>query len=211
MLRRPFAAIIAAVLVALSFADVSPRHVLAKDVDAVPTEAVTRPSQWATPVAVPGVPNLHRISDTFYRSAQPEAEGFKTLAKGQGVKTVVSLRAFHSDKSLLDGTDMTLVRVPIFTWNIDSDDVIKALSAIRRAEQKGPVLLHCQHGADRTGLVTALYRVLYQGWSKAAALDEMTNGKFGYHAVWGNIPRFLRDANIEVLRKQVEERANGKT
>jgi len=41
------------------------------------------------------------------------------------------------------------------------------------------------------------YRILYQGWSKVAALDEMQNGMFGYHAVWGNIPRFIRRVDVE--------------
>ncbi len=34
-----------------------------------------RPQTWATPLIVTGVPNLHQISATLYRSAQPTAEG----------------------------------------------------------------------------------------------------------------------------------------
>ena len=168
------------------------------------TISPARPAAWATPVAITGVPNLNRVDTNFYRSAQPEREGFQALAKDPGIKTVVSLRAFHTDKMLLEGTGIRLIRVPIFTWHIETEDVVKALAAIRKAEATGPVLLHCQHGADRTGLITALYRVLYQGWSKDAALDEMQNGHFGYHAVWGNIPRYLRKVDVAELRKMVE-------
>ena len=64
-------------------------------------------------------------------------------------------------------------------------------------------MLHCQHGADRTGLITALYRILYEGWSKPAAIDEMINGKFGYHAVWEHIPRYIQRVNVEQLRRDV--------
>ncbi|MDQ0394656.1 tyrosine-protein phosphatase [Labrys monachus] len=79
-----------------------------------------------------------------------------------------------------------------------------ALRAIRRHRSRGPVLLHCQHGADRTGLVCALYRILDENWSKADALAEMKRGDYGYHAVWGNIPTYLRKADIAMLRAAIE-------
>ena len=184
----------------------APMMVLAKEPEAKIAATVTaRPATWATPVVIAGAPNLNRVDTNFYRSAQPGEAGFKALAKDPGIKTVVSLRAFHSDRALLKGTGITLIRVPIFTWHIETEDIVKALAAIRKAEAKGPVLLHCQHGADRTGLITALYRVLYQGWTKEAALDEMQNGNFGYHAIWGNIPRYLRTVDIEALRKMVKK------
>jgi len=186
--RRAFAA----GLVILPFV---PRRAIAQE--------AARPSGWATPVALDGAPNLHRVEDNFFRSAQPDAQGFKGLAATHGVRTVVSLRAFNADEPLARGLDLTLVRIRINTWNIKRADVVAALENLRRASRQAPVLLHCQHGADRTGMISALYRILYQGWSKAAALDEMQNGKFGYHAVWGNIPRFIRHVDVERLRQDV--------
>ncbi len=194
------------VAVILAWVPLTPSLAIAIANDAVEKTQIqaARPATWATPVSVSGAPNLHRVDTNFYRSAQPEEGGFKALEKDPGIKTVVSLRAFNSDKPLLKGTGIELVRVPIFTWNIEPEDVVRALAAIRKAQAKGPVLLHCQHGADRTGLISALYRVLYQGWTKDAALDEMRNGNFGYHAVWGNIPKYLRTVDIEALRARVE-------
>jgi protein tyrosine/serine phosphatase len=127
------------------------------------------------------------------------------MAKDPGIKTVVSLRAFNSDEGPAAGTGIKLVRIKIHTWHIETEDVVKALSEVRKAEATGPVLLHCQHGADRTGLVTALYRLLYQSWTKDAALDEMQHGSFGYHAMWGNIPRYLKTVNVEALKQLVEK------
>src|SRR5215467_6734158 len=162
-----------------------------------------RPKQWAMPVSLEGAPNLHRVEDNFFRGAQPDANGFKALASTYGVHTVISLRAFNSDEPLARGLDLKLVRIRMNTWNIERNDVVAALQNLRRASRNAPVLLHCQHGADRTGMISALYRVLYQGWSKDAALDEMQNGMFGYHAVWGNIPRFIRRIDVEALRHDV--------
>jgi protein tyrosine/serine phosphatase len=168
----------------------------------------SRPANWAEPVTVAGVPNLNRVTPTLYRSAQPLKAGFPNLISGPnggiGIKTVISLRAFHSDAKLAKSTSLRLVSVPIKPWNIHTQDVVQALAEIRRAEAEGPVLLHCLHGADRTGLITAMYRLLYQGWSKADAETEMRQGNFGYHAVWGNIPRFIANADLADIKRRVD-------
>jgi hypothetical protein len=162
-----------------------------------------RPATWARPVSVAGVPNLHQVDGNFFRSAQPEARGFKALATQYGVKIIVSLRAFNSDEPLTRGLNLRLARFKIHTWHIEREDVVGALRTLRRATKEGPVLLHCQHGADRTGLIAALYRIVYEGWGKQAALDEMLNGKFGYHAVWGNIPRYIQRVDVARLRRDI--------
>lgn len=158
----------------------------------------------AQPIELKGVPNLHRVSATLYRSAQPDMAGFALLERHLGIKTTVSLRAFHFDAPLMRHTKIKLVSIRIHTWNIKTTEIVAALRAIREAEKHGPVLLHCQHGADRTGMISALYRILYQEWSKDAALAEMQSDTFGYHAVWGNIPAFIRKADVEALRREVE-------
>jgi protein tyrosine phosphatase (PTP) superfamily phosphohydrolase (DUF442 family) len=194
----------AALSIAVALLAVMPLTASAKEPVGQEAVAVARPASWATPITVDGVPNLHRVAPNFYRSAQPQASGFQALAKEPGIKTVVSLRAFNSDRPLAKGTGLKLIRIKIHTWNIETEDVVAALANIRKAEAAGPVLLHCQHGADRTGLISALYRVLYQGWTKDAALTEMKNGSFGYHAIWGNIPRYLRRVDRVALLRMVD-------
>src|SRR5262245_32756313 len=112
----------------------SSRRAIAAGLIALPfagTRAFTqngeRPKEWATPVPLEGAPNLHRVEENFFRSAQPDAQGFKRLATTHGVRTVISLRAFNSDEPLAHGLDLKLVRVRINTWNIVRDDVVAAL------------------------------------------------------------------------------------
>jgi len=162
-----------------------------------------RPKEWAAPLALEGAPNLHQVEKNFFRSAQPDATGFKGLSTTHGVRSVISLRAFNADEPLATGLDLKLKRVRINTWNIKQADLVRALAEIEVATKRGPVLLHCQHGADRTGLVTALHRILNENWTREAALDEMKNGKFGYHAVWGNIPNFIAKVDIAAMRREV--------
>jgi Tyrosine phosphatase family len=162
---------------------------------------------WARPVELKNVVsfNLYRVTDAFYRSAQPNEKAFAALADQLRIRMVVSLRAFHSDEPLARGLSLHLApRIPMHTWHIEWKDVVKALKEVRHASPDVPVLVHCEHGADRTGLITALYRVLYEGWCKEAAIAEMMNGGFGFHAVWGNIPAFIRSVDVERLRRDVD-------
>jgi protein tyrosine/serine phosphatase len=160
-----------------------------------------RKPEWATPVDASA--NLFRITPGFFRSAQLTKNDVTTI-QALGVKTVVSLRKFHRDDTLLKGSGVNVKRIGINTWNVGDRHVIATLKVIRAAEKEGPVLLHCQHGADRTGLVTAMYRIVFQGWSKDAALEELTQGDYGYHSIWKNIPAYPRSADIEKIRRAVE-------
>ncbi len=55
-------------------------------------EPVTnRPSAWARPITMEGVPNLFQVSTNLYRSAQPTAQGMQNL-KRHGIVTIVNLR-----------------------------------------------------------------------------------------------------------------------
>lgn len=88
--------------------------------------------------------------------------------------------------------------------DIREDDVVKALKIIKSAE--GPVLVHCWHGSDRTGLVCASYRIIFQNWTKQAALDELINGGYGYHkSIYKNIARWIEHADVEALKKKIFE------
>ncbi len=160
-----------------------------------------RHPDWATPL--PQVSNLHQVTPVLYRSAKLDSTDVAQL-QALGVKTVISLRAFHSDTQVLEGSGIRAVRIPINTWAIGDRQVIATMRAIRAAGQDGPVLLHCLHGADRTGMMAAMYRMLYQGWPREKAIDELKNGAYGYHAVWKNIERYLSRVNLDELRARID-------
>jgi protein tyrosine/serine phosphatase len=164
--------------------------------------AVVRKPEWAAPVEASA--NLFSITPSLYRSAQLASKDI-ALVKSLGIQTVVSLRNFHDDQALLRGSGVKIKRVGINTWSVGDKQVVAALKAIKDAEKDGPVLLHCLHGADRTGLVSAMYRMLYQGWSKDDALQELTQGGYGYHSMWKNIPTYIKNVDIEKIRQAVDK------
>lgn len=159
-----------------------------------------RPEQWAT--LINSNMNLYEVDDGFYRSEQPAKDDLEQI-RALGIKTIISLRGFHSDEHIITDPDITLIRIPIHTWNISDKDVIAALDAIQQARLQGPVLLHCQHGADRTGLISAMYRIIYQSWSKEDALDELQNGGYGFHSIWQNIPAYLENTSAPAIAQQL--------
>ncbi len=151
--------------------------------------SAARPEAWATPIALAGVPNLHKVTDGLYRSAQPTAEGMTNLV-ALGIKTVVNLRDNHSDSDEIGDLPLKARRIEIFTANM-KDKYVKEFLAIADDTNAVPVLVHCQHGADRTGTMCAMYRILRQGWTPDDAIDEMKNGGYGYHSILSNLPRFI--------------------
>ncbi|WP_110951743.1 dual specificity protein phosphatase family protein [Pseudomonas bohemica] len=135
----------------------------------------SRPSQWAQ--SIDPHYNLYQMTPTLYRSRQPDADA-QPLLKKLGVVTVVDLIK-ESDSKWLSDPSVTQIQIPLQTVHVDDADIIQSLRAIQTAQEKGPVLMHCKHGLDRTGLVAAMYRIVVQGWSKQAALDEMEHGGYG--------------------------------
>ena len=164
--------------------------------------AAVRNERWAAPISLDGVPNLHQITPTLYRSEQPTPLGFQNLEK-LGIRTVINLRAFSNDDDEVRGTALRTERVKILTWNVDDAQVIEVMRMLRDTGN-GPFLIHCKHGADRTGLMSAMYRVLEQGWTVDDALAELTGGGYGYHAMWKNIVRYVRSADVSKLRSAID-------
>ena len=175
-----------------------PKMSVAQTKPASSAASVERKSEWAVPVS--SAHNLFRITPNFFRSARLKRRDVPLLQE-LGIKTVVSLRAFHSDEEVLEHTNIKLQRVPMLTWAIGDKEIIAALRAIKEAEKDGAVLLHCQHGADRTGLVAAMYRIVFMGWQREHALEELLNGGYGYHSMWKNIVKYLRNVDGEKIKQ----------
>lgn len=174
-----------------------------------PTTVNMRNTRWAVPVTLEGVPNLHRITDTLYRSEQPTELGFRNLEK-LGIRTVINLRFFNDDEDEARGTSLKLHRIKILTWRAGDDHVVKVMQLLRRKEN-GPFLIHCQHGADRTGLMSAMYRMLEENWTAQEALEELVDGGYGFHSLWKNIRRYVLEADVSRLRAAVDSIAETST
>lgn len=166
----------------------------------VPSAPSVRPAQWAQRVDMPGLTNVYRVSPELYRSAQPEGNGWNSVRE-LGVRSVVSLRCFHSDQQEADRLGLGYRGIGWVAARPEDEDVVAFLRHVtNRANQ--PVLVHCQYGSDRTGTMCAMYRMCVQGWPREQAIQEMTEGGFGFHPEWVNLVEYLRTVDVEKISRQ---------
>jgi tyrosine-protein phosphatase SIW14 len=122
-----------------------------------------------------GVNNFHQVNDHLYRGAQPSDMGFGELAK-LGVKTIVDLRESGersvAEKKTVEAAGMHYLSFPMAGYSVPTVDVMTKLLALFEDAKAGPVFVHCRRGADRTGTVLAVYRMVHDHWENAKALAE---------------------------------------
>lgn len=158
--------------------------------------------RWATLVKHDA--NLYRIDDKLYRSEQPVAEDGEAIVK-LGIQSVINLRFFdRNDDDHLKAYGLTLLNRPLLSWSIKPKEIAEILYLIEKQQQNGAVLIHCYHGADRTGLIAGMYRIIYQGWSVEEAKAEMQHGPYGYHSIWKNIAKLFTEEKVKQVKTHLE-------
>ena len=132
--------------------------------------------------------NLHAVrAGELYRSAQLSGRELKAAATEYHIKSVLNLRGAHAgqpwyDEEIAAAGELGLAHydVPLSAKRfVTAQEIAAILDIVRRAPK--PLLIHCKSGADRTGLVAALYRFVVDGASPAAADRELS-------LVYGHFP-----------------------
>lgn len=161
-----------------------------------------RPANWAEKINLSTLHNFYKVDADVYRSEQPSKIGMHRL-DSMGIKTLVNLRQTKTDNDEAEKTSLTLVHISMNAGTISYTDVVAGLKTIMQA--KKPVLVHCKHGADRTGCIMAAYRIIKCGWTKEEAIKELREGGFGYHEkAYPNIIRLVNSLDIEKLKKDIQ-------
>jgi tyrosine-protein phosphatase SIW14 len=160
-----------------------------------------RPASWANPVIGSHFSNLYRVDDGVYRSEQPDEEAVSDLQHLK-IKQILNLREYHEDGGEVGKSNFILDRVPMDAGKVTETQIVQALKIIQH--RQGPILIHCWHGSDRTGTTIAAYRIIFNHWTKAQALDEMIHGGYGYHAsFYPNLVELVKNFNIEKMRTEL--------
>lgn len=140
----------------------------------------------------------------FYRCGWMTAEGFTDAIERYKIRTVINAQddVPDPDLNLTYASSATVKeselckRLQVKYVNIAPDLVPPPQLAVRRPAaidqylkllddpKVYPVLLHCRAGLHRTGLLTAIYRMEYQGWPMDRAYVEMRANGFGESVCW---------------------------
>jgi len=133
--------------------------------------------------------NLHAVSaGVLYRSAQLSKSETRWAVREYQIKSVLNLRGAHAgqpwyDDEIAAAGELGLAHFdyPLSSKRFVTSEQIAAILAIVRTAPK-PLLIHCKSGADRSGLVAALYRYSETGASAAEADGELSlaYGHFPY-------------------------------
>ncbi|HEU0180006.1 MAG TPA: protein tyrosine phosphatase family protein [Blastocatellia bacterium] len=121
------------------------------------------------------LPNFHQVNENLYRGAQPQRGGLKKLSE-LGIKTVINLRGASEDtqkeQAEAEASGMRYFNIPLSALGRPTDEQIERALAIIDARENWPVFVHCQRGADRTGVVIAAYRISHEQWTGEQAIAE---------------------------------------
>lgn len=121
------------------------------------------------------LPNFHRVNGSLFRGGQPKPGGFELLSQ-LGIKTVVNLRD-DDDREAREEFDveqagLRYFNVPLKRLGRPNDREIEEVLYVINNPNNQPVFVHCAHGADRTGVVIAVYRITIDGWTGDQAKAE---------------------------------------
>ena len=121
------------------------------------------------------LPLFHRTDENYVRGSQPLRGGISALGR-LGVKTIVDLRSSYDYtddvREAAEIAGLGYERVPMSVWNPPSDEEANKFVSIVADTTKGPFFVFCADGLNRTGEMTAIYRIAHDNWSVEKALDE---------------------------------------
>lgn len=142
--------------------------------------------------------NFGKVNDDYYRGAQPTGNDYAALA-ALGVKTVVNLTNGEDgdarERELVEQHGMRYVGIPMTTRKPPTDAEIAAFLAA--VDEEGAVYVHCVGGRHRTGVMTAVYRMIKDGLSGDQAFKEMKRYNYGPDFLHPEFKKFVHEYDIK--------------
>ncbi len=126
----------------------------------------------------PDLDNFGELDERVWRGAQPGRQGFARLRE-RGVDTVINLRAESDEEAaIVRALGMRYLYFPLYPLAPPTHAQMLAFLRAATDPEHGRVFFHCYHGADRTGVAAACWRIARDGWTLTEAVREMRAFRF---------------------------------
>ncbi len=122
------------------------------------------------------------------RCGQPRVRDLEQIRATQGLATVVCARGgtrhplrgrwFRKEQAYCREHGIQLEHMPFSDARTPPGEVFERFLAIVQDPARRPVLVHCEQGFHRTGILCAAYRVRCCGWNVERAMQEMVEHGF---------------------------------
>lgn len=134
----------------------------------------------AASIAAPSISNFDIVSEGLWRGAAPSNQALKKLQES-GVKTIVDLRMAGpgavEEANNAKKLGIKYIHIPLGFMGPSLFKVAQFLNIVNDPANQ-PVFVHCRYGADRTGALVAVFRVIHDHWSFNQAYSEMRSHHF---------------------------------
>jgi len=122
------------------------------------------------------------------RCGQPRVRDLERIRAEHGLGTIVCARGgtrhplrggwFRKERAYCQQAGIRFEHLPFSDAAAPPAEVFDRFLAIVRQPERRPVLVHCEQGFHRTGILCAAYRIGPCGWAIQRALEEMQT--FGF-------------------------------
>ncbi len=133
--------------------------------------------------ALVNIPNFRQLNKWVYKGSAPRNEQDILSLKELGIRTLINLRwgnikETRNEKKWCEKAGIKYIHVPLLPGKIPSKKDIDKILAILENSNNNLIYVHCKQGVDRTGLVTAIYRIKHEKWPLNLAYNEMIRDGF---------------------------------
>jgi len=126
--------------------------------------------------------NFHIVDNDIWRSAQPSIESIAAMKK-HGLKTIINLRGSEEnhlwESRICDSLGIQYFHLPMDGRDVPDTADLNNILRIIENQQNQPIMYHCLGGKDRTGIVSAIYRLKNSDASFEEVHKEML--MYGYN------------------------------
>jgi protein tyrosine/serine phosphatase len=142
-------------------------------------------------VLATGCTNFHEVTpNILYRSKQLSGSQFDHFIKKYKIKTVINLRGaspnakwYQGEMNMIQKDTVSHLDIGLSAIQYVPAQKVDSIMSIAAAAAK-PILVHCQGGADRSGLFCAAWKLKFEKVPEEKASKQLS-------FIYGHIPFFI--------------------